>query len=389
MYEYFQFNSPTKIVFGVDVSKDFSSEVETLGVRRPLVVSDKGIDAKGYIGPVVDMLNDAGVDVCGPYLDIGHNAPISEIMKLANFGRKNKVDSIVAIGGGSVIDGAKAANIIITHGGDLLADYAGVQTIPSRLNPFIAIPTTAGTGSEVTSAAVVLDEENGVKHSFVDDFLKPDLALLDPSLTLEMPARLTSATGIDAFSHALEAFTSPMRSPVSDGLALEALRLIKEFLPKVLNEPTNVYFRSEMMTAATIAGMAFDNAMVGVIHAIAHSLGGLKGLHHGEAIFLALPVGIRYNMEVVAHKYAEIARRLYVANPDDDIKVASEKFWRWLLDFRFAVAGSSDLALYMRDRGVTEKDLEKVAHAAVNDGTSFYNPREVVAEDLICYLKEW
>lgn len=387
MYEYFQFYSPTKIVFGVGVSGDFSSELDTLGIRRTLIVSDKGVDRAGLVSPIVEVFKDAGVDIAGPYLDIEKDAPISSVKRLAAFGRKNRVDSVLALGGGSVIDSAKAANILITHGGDLMADFAGVQTVPTRLRPLIVIPTTAGTGSEVTSAAVVLDEEAGVKHSFVDDFLKPTLAILDPELTLRMPPELTSSTGVDAFSHALEAFTSTMRSPISDGLAIQALTLIKEYLVKVLDRPDDLHFRSEMMIAATNAGMAFDNAMVGVIHGIAHSLGGLTGLSHGEAIFLALPVGVLYNMEVARDRYAEIARRLLIARPDDDDEKAARALWLWIEGWRAAVTERSHLAMTFGEKGVRQDMMERVAHGAANDGTSFYNPREVVPELLLPFLE--
>lgn len=386
MYEYFQFHSPTKIVFGIGVSGDFTSEIQTLRIKKTLVVSDKGIAKAGLIEPIVKVLENAGVEVIGPYLNISKDAPIASINKLARSGRERGADSILALGGGSVIDSAKAANILITHGGDLLEDYAGVQTIPSALKPLIVIPTTAGTGSEVTSAAVVLDEKAGVKHSFIDDFLKPTLAILDPSLTLKMPSHLTSATGVDAFSHALEAFTSPMKSPISDGLAIEALRLIKDHLVKVLDTPDDIEGRSEMMTAATIAGMAFDNAMVGIIHGIAHTLGGLTGLSHGESIFLALPVGILYNMEVAKNRYAEVARRLGIAAPKTSDDTASKLFWVWIEKWRAAVTERSHLAMTFKEKGVTEEILIKVARGAVNDGTSFYNPREVVEEDLLPFL---
>jgi len=382
MHEYFQFFSPTKIVFGIDVSKDISSEISTLGAQKVLLVSDKGIKSQDFFKEILNGLNDSDIELVGPYFDIGKDAPISKIKQLAEFGRKNKVDSIVAIGGGSVIDSAKAANILISHGGDLLNDYAGVQTISSELKPLIVIPTTAGTGSEVTSAAVVYDEEAQVKHSFVDDFLKPKIAILDPSLTLKMPAKLTSATAIDAFSHALEAYTSPMRSPVSDGLSVEALRLIKNKLIQVLEEPDNIRARSKMLTAATIAGMAFDNAMVGVIHGMAHSLGALANLHHGEAIFLAMPIGIKYNMEVAAKRYADLARRLLIVESSSNDDVACKAFLDWLDQFRKDIAKRSHLALSFKDKGIDKKILEKVATGAVNDGTSFYNPREVIAEEL-------
>lgn len=388
MYEYFQFSSPTKIVFGVGVSKDFGSELSTLGAKRVLLVSDTGINSQGFVERVFNAIKDAGAEVIGPYLDVQHNAPICAIEKLAEFGRKNQIDSIVAIGGGSVIDSAKAANILITHEGRLLEDYAGVQTVPSKLKPLIVIPTTAGTGSEVTSAAVVLDEKSGVKHSFIDDFLKPTVALLDPELTLKMPASLTSATAIDTFSHALEAFTSPMKSPISDALATEAIRLVKSYMIKVLNEPNNLYYRSEIMTAATIAGMAFDNAMVGVIHGIAHTLGGMKGLHHGEAIFMALPVGMKFNMEVAIEKYGKLAKRLYIALPDDDLTVAGNKFFDWMQEWRKEVSEKSNIALNFRDAGIERSELEAIAKGAATDGTSFYNPRDVDEMELLRVLEE-
>lgn len=387
MYEYFQFYSPTKIVFGIGVSKDFSSEVETIGARKTLVVSDEGISATGILNSVLDVLKESGSTVIGPYLDIGKEAPISSIKKCAEFARKNKVDSILAVGGGSVIDSAKAANILITHGGDLLADYAGIQTIGSPLKPLIVIPTTAGTGSEVTSAAVILDEDAGVKHSFVDDYLKPNLAILDPELTLKMPKRLTSATAIDAFSHALEAFTSTMRSPISDGLALQSIHLIKQYLLKVLSNPDDIHYRSEMMTSATIAGMAFDNAMVGVIHGIAHSIGALANLHHGEAIFLALPAGVKYNMEVASERYAELAKRLGIASKDVDHKEGAETFYNWMQKWRKEVTEKSELPFSFKEKGISDEQLKKVAIGAEKDGTSFYNPREVVADELIKFMK--
>lgn len=387
MYEYFQFFSPTKIVFGIGVSKDFSSELETLGVKKTLIVSDRGVESAGLVAPVIEVLNQAGVEVIGPYLDVAKDSPISSINLLADFGRKEGVDSVLALGGGSVIDSAKAANILITHGGDLLADYAGVQTIPSRLKPLIVIPTTAGTGSEVTSAAVILDENAGIKHSFVDDFLKPSIAILDPELTLKMPTKLTSSTAVDAFTHALEAYTSTMRSPISDGLAITALRIIKDNLVKVLDEPDNIRYRSDMMTAATIAGMAFDNAMVGVIHGIAHSLGGLTWLSHGEAVFLALPVGILYNMDVARERYAEIAKKLFIAKPKESSVKAARALWLWVEKWRSEVTKRSHLEMTFAEKGVSQDIMVRVAEGAANDGTSFYNPREVVAEELLPFLE--
>jgi alcohol dehydrogenase len=388
MYEYFQFYSPTKVIFGIGSSSDFAGEVAGFGAKGVLVVSDKGVASHGILDRILGQITSRGMEVIGPYLDVKKDAPISVVNDLAQFGSRHGVDAIVAVGGGSVIDTAKAANILITHGGDLMRDYAGVQTIPSSLKPLVVVPTTAGTGSEVTSVAVVLDDKAGVKHSFVDDFLKPNVAILDPELTLSMPPHLTSATAVDAFSHALEAFTSNMRSPISDGLALEALYIIKKHLIPALSDPMNLELRSKLMVAATLAGMAFDNAMVGVVHGIAHAIGAIFGISHGEAVFLALPIGVSYNMDAAKERYAEVAMRLSISGEACE-DLGASAFFDWLSSWRREISRKAGLALSLSEKGFGREKLDRVARLAAADGTSFYNPREVDKEELLRYLLKY
>lgn len=339
---------------------------------------------------VIESVREADIQVVGPFTDVPANSDVEVVKRCADMAAGHKVDGMIAIGGGSVIDTAKAANILLTHGGNLLEDYSGAQTIPGRLKPLVAIPTTAGTGSEVTQAAVILDRASGVKLSFYDQYIHPDLAVLDPRLTVGLPPELTAATGWDALTHAIEAFTSAQSNPLSDGLAISAIRLIRRSLLKAIECGGDLQARSDMLVGAAVAGIAFDQAMVGVVHSMAHAAGGLAHAHHGMLNFILLPYGMEYNLPVCMEKYAALAD-VFGAGPvcasDGERALSAINFIRRWQEELLKV---SDLPRRLRDVGVAKEQLATIARKAVNDGTSFYNPREVVAEELIPYLeKAW
>ena len=217
-------------------------------------------------------------------------------------GRACGADAVISIGGGSVMDTAKGIAILLKEGGSLL-DYQGFQVLTRRQTPHIAIPTTAGTGSEVTYVAVVKDHQKKQKLLFGDYHIIPDTAILDPALTVDLPPRLTAATGLDAFSHGLEALSSAQREPVADALGLHAIRLIKEFLPRALKNGADLAARGQMLIAASLGGAAFSNAQVGLIHAIAHVVGARHGVHHGMANAILMPHVMRFNNSVVADRF--------------------------------------------------------------------------------------
>ncbi|MBI1909072.1 MAG: iron-containing alcohol dehydrogenase [Deltaproteobacteria bacterium] len=386
--EFYQFHCPTKVVFGVGLARDFSSELASLGIRRFLVVTDKVLVGNGLVAPIIEGIKKTGFEVVGIFSEIPPNSELTIVKNCASQAKELGAEGFIAIGGGSPIDTAKAANILFTLGGDLVGDYSGAQTISVPLSPLVAIPTTAGTGSEVSSAAVVLNEAEHTKLSFVDSHLYPTLALLDPELTITLPPRLTAATGMDALTHAIESYVSNQKNPVSDALALEAIRLIHRYLVGAVEDGKDREARSGMITASMLAGQAFDHAMVGVVHGMAHALGGLTGIHHGTANSIFLPWGMEYNLEARTEEYAEIGRILVGWNQESsDIKMAHAAIEE-VVGLREKLQKLSGLPFRLRDAGVKEDLLGAIAEGAVDDGTSFYNPREVVKEEILKQVKK-
>ena len=238
----------------------------------------------------------------------------------------------------------------------------------------------------MTHAAVILDVENEVKLLFGDTFLMPRLAVLDPELTLTLPPGLTASTAMDALTHAIESFLSPQWSPFSESLALGATRLVFDHVERAVGDGTDLEARGALLSASCLAGMAFSNAMVGCVHGMAHSVGGLFHVPHGVANAILLPYGLEYNLEESADRLAALSRRLNITHDPDDLTAAAEMVQAVRdLTRRLNVLGA--LPLRLRDVGVPEEGLEATAQATVMDGTSFYNPREVVAEEILESLR--
>jgi alcohol dehydrogenase class IV len=387
MPDFWQFSSPTKVMFGNGLSSDFAVELEALGISSAFLISDANLYKSGLLKPVTDSIRESGIKVIGPFTDVPANSSLSTVKACADFAVKNKADGIIALGGGSVLDTAKAANILITHGGDLSNDYSGAQTIPGPLKPLIAIPTTAGTGSEVTQAAVILDTERGTKLSFYDQYLHPSIAILDPLLLKDIPPSLMAATGWDAFTHAIEAYTSLQSNPFSDELALPAVRLIKEAFIPAVTKPKDLEAKGQMLLAATLAGIAFDQAMVGVVHAMAHACGGLSRAHHGTLNFILLPHGMEYNMPVAFEKYATLAKVLHVNPKFKSTKKLAHLSVKVIRKWQKKLHKICNLPLRLRDVGITRDNLGLIAKKACEDGTSFYNPREVEEQEILKTLE--
>ncbi len=385
---FFQFHCPTKIISCPGIAREFTAELEALGLTKVLIVTDKMLTELKVIDPVLEGLQNAGVQVKGIYKDVPPNSELKAVKRCADEAARLGVDGFVAIGGGSVLDTAKGAAILFTHGGDLVRDYSGAETLPGPLKPIVAIPTTAGTGSEVTRAAVILDEDTHTKLSFVDRHLAPALAVLDPELTVGLPPKLTAATAMDALTHAIESFTSVQANPFSESMCAKAIPLIRQNILKAVLHGEDIDARGELLTAATMAGIAFDHAMVGVVHGMAHATGGLVGVHHGTANSIFLPWGMEYNLPVCADKYAEIANLLGVKTAGLSGEAAARKGIEAILRLREELYQACGLAFRLREVGVAENQLDAIAEGAVNDGTSFYNPRDVVKEDVLEAVKK-
>ncbi|MCC6274207.1 MAG: iron-containing alcohol dehydrogenase [Deltaproteobacteria bacterium] len=386
--DFYQFFLNTKILFQPGISKDFSNELAQLPARKFLLVTDPFFAENGVADAVRVGIEGSGATVVGLFRDIPPNSEVGVVKRCAAAAVAGGAEGMVVLGGGSAMDTAKAANIVFSLGGDLVADYSGSQTIPRALNPLIAIPTTAGTGSEVTSSAVIFDEATQRKLSFNDAFLRPQLALLDPELTLSLPPKATAMTGMDALTHAIEAYTSAQTNPMSDALAMKAVKMIRTHLLTAVERGADLEARSQMMIASNMAGIAFDHAMVGVVHAMSHATGGIAHVPHGLANSIYLPYGMEYNLEVATERYAGLARRLGVDTAGMSAADAAQAAVTAVRELRAALKRVCGLSERLRDAGVSEGQLEEIAAAAVEDGASFFNPREVVFDEVLKKIRE-
>jgi alcohol dehydrogenase len=386
--DFYQFFLNTKILFQAGISGDFSNELSQMNIGSWLLVTDPFFAHNGVAEKIRAGIEAAGCRVTGIFSDVPPNSELRVVQACIELAKQVGAEAIVALGGGSAIDTAKAANIVLSLGGDLVEDYSGAQTIPRALNPLIAIPTTAGTGSEVTSSAVIFDEASQRKLSFNDSYLRPSLALLDPELTLSLPPKATAMTGMDALTHSIESYTSVQSNPMSDALAMKAIKMIHLNLFKAVERGDDLAARSEMIIAANMAGIAFDQAMVGVVHSMSHATGGIAHVPHGMANSIYLPYGMEYNLEVCAERYAGIARRLGVDTAKMDKVSAARAAIQAVRDLRTSLKQLCGLPDRLRDAGVQEGQLEEIAHAAVEDGASFFNPREVIYEEVLQKIRE-
>ena len=385
--EFFEFYNPTRVVYGAGIASDLKAELDFLGIGKYFIVSDTIISDLGLTKKVVDGLMSAGIDVTGEFLDVPQDSDVNTVNSCAEQAKASGAEGLVAIGGGSVIDTAKAADILISEGGDLVEDYSGAHTLTRPLKPLIVIPTTAGTGSEVTQVAVVYDKENKVKMPFTDKFLLPSLAVLDPEMTLSLPPKLTASTAMDALTHAVEAYVDLQCSPFSDTFAIGAVELIFKNIVQATRNGDDLEARGALLIASNMAGIAFSHSMVGCVHGMAHAVGGLFRVPHGVANAILLPHGMEYNFEEVKDKLAKLAsvmgEDVSGLSADDAARKAIEAVRK--LNGTLNKMGA--LPLRLREVGVSEDGLPEIAEATVMDGTSFYNPREVVAEEILAHLK--
>lgn len=377
----FLFTSPTRIVFGRGSSSDTGVELQGLGCRKALIVTDRFLHEKTDI--VARVEKSLGRACAGIFCDVPPDSGVHVINEGAELGRARGADAIVSVGGGSVMDTGKGIALLLREGGSLL-DYQGFQVLTRRQTPHICVPTTAGTGSEVTYFAVIKDHEKKRKLIFGDHHIIPDIAILDPALTVTLPPILTAATGMDAFSHGLEALSSAQREPISDALGLHAVRLISRALPIAVSNGNDLVARGQMLIAATLAGAAFSNAQVGLIHAIAHVIGARHGVHHGTANSIAMPHVMRFNNDTVAGRYKLVAEAMGVDLRGMSDEEAGLEAAAAVRDFGRRVG----LPTSFREVGVPEADLAACAEAAMSDGAIVYNARPILdPADVLTVLK--
>jgi alcohol dehydrogenase class IV len=298
------FKSAHQLITGNGAAQELSGQLSKLGVKNPFIVTDKGVSHSGTLSIITDQLSENNY---GVYDDIPPEPEVSVVQTCVEVFQRGNHDGLVAVGGGSAMDTAKCVAVMAEHESDLESLF-GENMVRQRSMPLIAIPTTAGTGSEVTNIAILSDPVAQVKRGIVSDFLLPDVAIVSPEMTLSCPRNVTAASGVDALVHAIEAYLSNFSSPITDALAVKAMALIIHALPKAFSEPDNLEAREDMATGSLLAGLAFGNAGVGAVHALAYPLGGRYHISHGVSNALLLPYVMEYNKPVCLERFYDIAQ---------------------------------------------------------------------------------
>ena len=390
---YYEFFCPVKVIAGNAALEHIPFELATLGAKKPLIITDKGVRANGLLTPIESAFTEADAKIAAIFDNVPPDSSLQTVRDVAKMYRDNGCDAILAVGGGSVIDTAKATNILVSEGGDDLLKYSGAHNLPKPLKPFFVIPTTSGTGSEVTMVAVVSDTEKNVKLPFASYYLMPHAAILDPRMTQTLPPHLTAMTAMDALTHAVEAYTCLAANPISDAYATGAIKKVSQNLFKVLESPEDAQGRLELAQASTMAGIAFSNSMVGLVHSLGHALGAVAHLPHGLCMNLFLPYVLEYNKEVNGNKISELLLPLagadiYAQTPANQ---RADKAIATILTMRDRLFSLTKLPRNLRETGkVTEAQLDDVAEKALNDGSIIFNPKEASLKDLRAILqKAW
>ncbi len=370
-----KFLSP-EIVYGEGALKLAGRHAANLGASRVLVVTDPGVQQAGWSSRVEASLRSAGISFVA-FSDVSANPKDHEVMAGAETYEQEGCDLIVAVGGGSPMDCAKGIGVVVGNPGNI-PDFEGVDEVPRPGPPYIFIPTTAGSSADVSQFAIVTDTTRKVKIAIISKMVIPDIALVDPQTTVSMPPDLTAATGMDALCHAFEAYVSTASSPLTDMAAITAIELVHQNLVGAFKHPADMTFRSNMMMASLMAGLAFSNASLGLVHAMAHSLGGAMGLAHGECNAMLLEEVVRFNYSESVEKYDRISKAMGI-----DIRGCDHSQRADLLAETLA-ALRKELGIVQRlgDMGVAFSDISRLAHYAAQDPCIATNPRGVALQDV-------
>jgi alcohol dehydrogenase class IV len=358
----FRFHNPGRIVFGEGSAGRAGRELAGLGASRACLVTDSGLFDSEMVKTVKASLG----EMLACVFDTAHEL----VNRGAALAMEAGADSVVSVGGGSSMDTAKAVAVLLARKETDIRPYIGLFKVGAKVVPHIAIPTTAGTGSECTYVSVIKDRERNVKELLVDNSIIPPLAILDPEMTVSMPPGLTAGTGMDAITHAIEAMVSANHMPPADAFASHAIALLVENIPRAYKDGSDINARSMNLIAASEAGMAFQNALVGVVHAMAHALGGQFGVPHGLANALLLAEGMTYNLEAATDRLALVARAMGIAPTGDDMKDAKAGIERVR-----SLTRELEIPQKLSEVGVREDGLEECAKLALADGSMLTNPR--------------
>jgi alcohol dehydrogenase class IV len=375
MLELRKFVAP-EFVFGAGSLSLAGQYARNFGGKRVMVVSDQGIIDVGCCAHVVTNLEEEGID-CRIFSEISPNPRVEEVMAGAEFYADNNCDVIVAVGGGSVIDCAKGIGIVATNNRNI-TQFEGIDKVPIPGPPLICIPTTAGTSADVSQFAIISNRQRQYKMAIISKTTVPDVALIDPEVTLTMDSYLTACTGMDALVHAIEAFVSTAHSPLIDLHALEAIRLISTYLPAVIEAPDNLELRGWVMLGSLQAGLAFSNASLGAVHAMAHSLGGLLDLAHGECNAMLLEPVIAFNFQEAENRFYKIGTALGLELKHHSPREVESALLRRIRGLKEKVG----ILCTLGEKGVTASDIAELTRNALKDPCMVTNPRMPNTRDI-------
>ena len=364
----FDFQTRTRLVFGVGALDALGKLAIELGFRRTLLVADRGLVASGHVDQALARLHSAGVEVI-TFHDFESNPDTRMIEAGTAFAASHNIDSLIGLGGGSSMDCAKGINFVLTNGGRM-ADYHGYGKAKNPLLPMIAIPTTAGTGSEAQTYALISDAVTHVKMACGDAKAAFRVALLDPALTVSQPRSVTASAGFDAIAHSVETYVTTKRTPLSEIFSREAWQLLERNYERVLTQPDDLEARAAMQLGAYYAGVAIENSMLGATHACANPLTARYGTEHGAAIAMLLPSVVRWNERAAADRYGMLLK-LSSAGPEEHGCTATEALARRLEEL--ATAGGLQASL--SEVGIRKTDLADLAAEAAEQWTGTFNPR--------------
>lgn len=368
VYELRKFVAP-EFIFGCGARNQAARYAQNYGAHRVLIVTDPGLIKAGWVDPLINSLKTSLIDY-HVFDGVSPNPHDEEVMAGAALFQKKNCDLIIAIGGGSPMDCAKGIGIVSSNNHHILT-FEGVDEVPIPAPPLICIPSTSGTSADVSQFAIINDTLRKVKIAIISKTVVPDAALIDPEITCSMDSYLTACTGMDALTHAVEAYVSNAHSPITDLHALQAIHLIKDNLLKVIHSLDDLEARSQMMLASLHAGLAFSNASLGAVHAMAHSLGGLLDLPHGECNALLLEHVVNFNYSAEQERFDKVATTM-------DIKPDQTSLVEGLIELRKSVGITNTLGSI----GVARTNIPELASKAINDPCIATNPHSINQNDI-------
>lgn len=372
---------PTVSLMGIGSAKETGEQVKALGATKALIVTDKGLSAMGVADKIKAQVEAAGVQAI--IFDGAEPNPTDiNVHDGVKVYQAEGCNAIITLGGGSSHDCGKGIGLVIGNGGNI-RDFEGVNKSTKPMPAFVAINTTAGTASEMTRFCIITNTDTHVKMAIVDWRVTPNVAINDPLLMVGKPAALTAATGMDALTHAVEAYVSTIATPITDACAIKAIELIAEFLTKAVANGEDLEARDKMAYAEYLAGMAFNNASLGYVHSMAHQLGGFYNLPHGVCNAILLPAVSQYNLIACPKRFADIAKALGENVDGLSVTEAGQK----AIDRIRSLSASIGIPTGLKALNVKEEDLKVMAENAKKDACQFTNPRKATLEQVIDMFK--